>query len=191
MPCHGFFDWASLFEGDCPRRDGPARREHFGMRMIHSRRKRVKPGRQNGVILEVGNSGPTFFVVIVMVSSQDVLDRISNLAEDMLKSMGMELVEAQYRREKKGFVLRLFIDRLPEFAGPLNELSGDSPSGSGVTLDDCVEVSRQFGRLLDVRGHYSGELQFGSEFAGIGSPLDSAGAFYAFCRPGCSGPGDI
>ena len=150
------------------------------MRMIHSRRKRVKPGRQNGVILEVGNSGPTFFVVIVMVSSQDVLDRISNLAEDMLKSMGMELVEAQYRREKKGFVLRLFIDRLPEFAGPLNELSGDSPSGSGVTLDDCVEVSRQFGRLLDVEDIIPGSYNLEVSSPGLDRPLTRPEHFTRF-----------
>jgi ribosome maturation factor RimP len=107
-----------------------------------------------------------------MVSSQDVLEKISNLAEGMLKSMGMELVEAQYRREKGGFVLRLFIDRLPEFNGP--------SSGSGVTLDDCVEVSRQFGRLLDVEDIIPGSYNLEVSSPGLDRPLTRPEHFTRF-----------
>ena len=75
---------------------------------------------------------------------EDIISRIKNVVEPVLDSEGLELVEVQYRREKPGWVLRLFIDRKP--------LPGeaDNQPGSGVTLDDCVAVSREVGRLLDV-----------------------------------------
>ena len=110
-----------------------------------------------------------------MVSSQNVLDRIQSLAEDMLKSMGMELVEAQYRREKGGFVLRLFIDRLPETEGPQ-----EGPLGSGITLDDCVEVSRQFGRLLDVEDIIPGKYNLEVSSPGLNRPLTRPEHFTRF-----------
>ncbi|MFH1134756.1 MAG: ribosome maturation factor RimP [Pseudomonadota bacterium] len=75
---------------------------------------------------------------------EDIIARVENLVQPVLDSEGLELVEVQYRREKPGWVLRLFIDRKP-----LREESGEIP-GARVTLDDCVAVSREVGRLLDV-----------------------------------------
>jgi ribosome maturation factor RimP len=65
--------------------------------------------------------------------SKEIIDRVESVADPVLRSEGMELVETEYRREARGWVLRLFID---------NE--------RGVTLDDCVRLSREIGRALDV-----------------------------------------
>ena len=57
----------------------------------------------------------------------------------------MELVQIEYQREARGRVLRLFVDR-----------------PGGVTLDDCVQISRQAGDVLEVclenMGPYSLEV---------------------------------
>lgn len=67
------------------------------------------------------------------LSEQKILMRAKELLEPMCEAEGMELVHIEYQRETGGRILRLYID------GP-----------GGVTLDDCVGVSRQSGDLLDV-----------------------------------------
>ncbi|RPJ40902.1 MAG: ribosome maturation factor, partial [Deltaproteobacteria bacterium] len=46
----------------------------------------------------------------------------------------MELVDVEYQRESPGWVLRLYLGR-----------------EGGVTIDDCAEVSREVGTILEVR----------------------------------------
>lgn len=67
---------------------------------------------------------------------------VEKLAEPFLEADGYELVEVQYRREPRGWVLRLFMDRAPN--GPSPGMQG------GITLDDCVAISRELGHLLEV-----------------------------------------
>ncbi|MBM9604580.1 ribosome maturation factor RimP [Desulfopila inferna] len=65
--------------------------------------------------------------------SDFVIKKIGEFADELLPSMGLELVEVQFRREQHGLVLRIFID------GP-----------DGVNLDHCSMVSRELGDYLDV-----------------------------------------
>lgn len=65
--------------------------------------------------------------------SEIVKDKVSAYAEELLPSLGLELVEVQFRREQHGWVLRIFID-----------------AEEGVNLDDCSRVSRELGDFLDV-----------------------------------------
>jgi ribosome maturation factor RimP len=60
--------------------------------------------------------------------------QVEDLAESLITSEGMELVDLEYRPEGRRWVLRLFIDK-----------------EGGVTLDDCAYISRQLGDLLDVK----------------------------------------
>jgi ribosome maturation factor RimP len=55
------------------------------------------------------------------------------LAEPLCNAEGLELVHVEFQREPGGLTLRFFIDR-----------------PGGVTLDDCVAVSRQLEDILDV-----------------------------------------
>ncbi len=66
--------------------------------------------------------------------SQFVEDKVAEFAKELLPSMGLELVEVQFRREQHGWVLRVFID-----------------TEEGVTLDHCSKVSRELGDYLDVQ----------------------------------------
>ena len=63
----------------------------------------------------------------------DIIKQVEALVEPLCDSEGLELVHVEYQRESAGRILRLYIDRV-----------------GGVTLDDCVNVSRQLNDLLDV-----------------------------------------
>ena len=75
--------------------------------------------------------------VFEMLNESQMQKQMFELLEPLLaEEYGLELVEVQWRREKDGWVLRLFID---------------APSGDGrVALDTITEVSRHFGDFLDV-----------------------------------------
>ncbi len=68
------------------------------------------------------------------VDSPELVAKLHELTEPIVRSEGLVLVELIWRREGEGRVLRLFVDR---------------PEG-GVTLEDCTLVSRQVSHLLDV-----------------------------------------
>lgn len=59
--------------------------------------------------------------------------RIVDRAQTLLNAEGLELVDLEFRREGRGWVLRLFMDK-----------------PGGITLDDCAAVSREWGDQLDV-----------------------------------------
>ncbi len=65
--------------------------------------------------------------------SDYIIEKVQEFAEGILPSMGLELVEVQYRLEGHGWVLRLFID------GP-----------EGIGVDQCARVSREMNVFLDV-----------------------------------------
>jgi len=60
--------------------------------------------------------------------------QVEELAETLVVSEGMELVDLEYRRQGPRWVLRLFIDK-----------------EGGVTIDDCANISKELGDLLDVK----------------------------------------
>ena len=62
-----------------------------------------------------------------------IIQQIESLVEPLCDSEGLELVHIEYQREAGGRVLRLYIDRT-----------------AGVSIDDCVNISRQLNDLLDV-----------------------------------------
>jgi ribosome maturation factor RimP len=86
-----------------------------------------------------------------------IVDRVWSVAEPLCLDEGMELVFIEFRRESRGRVLRLYIDKQ-----------------GGVTLDDCVLVSHQLGDILDVTlediGPYSLEVSSPGTDRPIGRP---------------------
>ena len=98
------------------------------------------------------------------LDSQDaLLNEISHLAETILQSEGMELVDVTFRREAQGWVLRVLIDK-----------------PGGVVIDDCGFISRQLSDLLDVKDilHYPYHLEVSSP--GINRPLKREADFSRF-----------
>ena len=65
--------------------------------------------------------------------------KLTALLEPLVCFEGLLLVELQYRPEGGGLVLRLVVDR-----------ATDQAEQGGVSLDECVSVSRQVSDLLDV-----------------------------------------
>jgi ribosome maturation factor RimP len=66
---------------------------------------------------------------------KEVQRQAEEMAEALLQAEGMNLVDLDYRKEGRRWVLRLFIDK----------------EERGVTVDDCAAVSRELGDLLDAK----------------------------------------
>ncbi len=64
---------------------------------------------------------------------EEIIQRVRQLADPILITEGLELVEIEFRREARGWVLRLYVDK-----------------EGGMTLDDCTWVNQEIGRSLDV-----------------------------------------
>ncbi len=62
-------------------------------------------------------------------------ERIRQLLDPILKSMGLDLWDLEFQKQGPKWLLRVFIDR---------------EIGGGVTLSDCERVSRDLGAALDV-----------------------------------------
>jgi ribosome maturation factor RimP len=65
--------------------------------------------------------------------SKEIVDRVREIIGPILFDEGMEWVDIEYRRESRGWVLRLYLDK-----------------EGGITLEDCAKVSREIGRILDI-----------------------------------------
>lgn len=92
-----------------------------------------------------------------------VLAQARPLADTLCEAEGLELVELQYRRERGGRILRLFIDK-----------------PGGVTLEDCAAVSRELGDLLDVHLPGLGPYHLEVSSPGPNRPLARAEDFERF-----------
>jgi len=88
--------------------------------------------------------------------STEIRDRIKTLINPILLNQGMELVEIEYRREARGVVLRLYIDK-----------------EGGVTLEDCTRVSQEVGRILDVEDLITVPYALEVSSPGLTRPLKS------------------
>ena len=68
---------------------------------------------------------------------------IWNLLEPVTRSMGYDFVGAEFGQSDNGMTLRIYIDA--------------EDGSSGIQIEDCAEVSRQLGALLDVEDQIGGE----------------------------------
>jgi ribosome maturation factor RimP len=75
----------------------------------------------------------------------------------------LELFDVQFRREGHGWVLRVFID-----------------SESGISLDDCSNVSRELGHYLDVEDFIESAYHLEISSPGLERPLRSIDDFTRF-----------
>ena len=97
------------------------------------------------------------------MEDQEILLRVKEIVDPIIRSEDMELVEIEYRREHRGRVLRLFIDR-----------------EGGVTLDDCASISREVDRNLEVEGIPSGAYTLEVSSPGLNRPLKKEADFHRF-----------
>lgn len=108
-----------------------------------------------------------------------------NLVEPYVKDAGFELVEVQSGREQSGWIVRLFIDRVPalELPGqPAVGGSGDGPFEETVSLEDCALVSRDVSAALDVADLITHAYQLEVSSPGLDRPLRRESDFVRFAE---------
>ncbi|MBI5186134.1 MAG: ribosome maturation factor RimP [Nitrospinae bacterium] len=95
--------------------------------------------------------------------SQSVTEKLRDILAPVVESEGMELVEVEYRREGRGWVIRIFIDK-----------------EGGITIEDCSLISREAGPILDVEDliphHYTLEVSS----PGLDRPLKKLSDYQRF-----------
>ena len=74
------------------------------------------------------------------------VDRVREIADRVARSSGLEVVEVEHLGGGKSRALRVFLDKPGAGPEPL----------SGVTHEDCVSFSREFGTILDVEDAVTG-----------------------------------
>jgi len=124
-------------------------------KLLHLQGIHAKYGTQVNVHSKVSSSGSLFLLGnSKKMAKVDVATRLSEIAERMLSSLGMELVDLEYKREGRDMVARLFVDK-----------------EGGVTLDDCAAVSRELSDLLDVEDFIPENYTLEVSSPGICRPL--------------------
>jgi ribosome maturation factor RimP len=88
------------------------------------------------------------------MAAQDIVGQVTFLAQPILDSMGLELVDLEFQRQGRNHILRLYIDK-PE----------------GVTLDDCADLSRELSLVLDVEDTIPGQYSLEVSSPGLNRPL--------------------
>ena len=91
------------------------------------------------------------------------VDSVAHLADPLCVAEGMELVHVEYQREPGGLTLRLYLDK-----------------PGGVTLDDCVDISRQLEDILDVNAQDAPPYRLEVSSPGLDRPVGKLDDFMRF-----------
>lgn len=92
-----------------------------------------------------------------------LIDKIEELVQPILEDLKCELVDIEYQREQRGWVLRFFLDK-----------------DGGINLDDCAEASREISSLLDVEDIIGTAYNLEVSSPGIERPLKKIADFERF-----------
>ena len=98
------------------------------------------------------------------------VERIRALAERAAGALGLEVWDLVCRREPYGHVVRVFVDR-PGPAGAPDE---------SVSIEDCAQVSRELGTLLDVEDPLPWTYTLEVSSPGLDRPLRDAADYERF-----------
>ncbi|OSM00363.1 ribosome maturation factor RimP [Magnetofaba australis] len=102
----------------------------------------------------------------------DLAAQLWELAEEAAELNQCELVDMEHRREGRQWIVRVFIDRAPSVEPPQDApVNADGRKLTGVTLDECAEVSRMLAGLLDVKDLIPHAYQLEVSSPGIERPL--------------------
>lgn len=90
-------------------------------------------------------------------------DAVTRLADPLCTAEGIELVHVEYQREPGGLTLRVYLDK-----------------PGGVTLDDCVDISRQLEDMLDVHAKDAPPYRLEVSSPGLDRPVGKLKDFIRF-----------
>lgn len=92
-----------------------------------------------------------------------VTEQVERLIQPLLEDLGCELVDLEYQREQRGWILRVFLDK-----------------EGGINLDDCAAASREISSLLDVENVINTAYSLEVSSPGIERPLKKPQDFKRF-----------
>ena len=98
------------------------------------------------------------------------LEQIRAIAKRVTESRGLEVWDIQSRRESNGHVVRIFIDK----PGP------SATAEDSVSVDDCAEVNREIGTILDVEDPLPFAYTLEVSSPGLDRPLREPGDYRRF-----------
>ncbi len=90
-------------------------------------------------------------------------EQVETQIERIVESEGLELVHIDYRRQGRGFLLRIDIDK-----------------EGGVTVDDCSLISQQVSTYLDVEDPIPGEFELQVSSPGLDRKFYKASDYEKF-----------
>lgn len=94
---------------------------------------------------------------------QEIQAQIETLIMPILDDFGYELVDLQYKKEGNSMALCLFVDK-----------------PGGITLDDCVTVSREVGAILEIEDPIKAAYRLEVSSPGLDRPLKKPADFERF-----------
>ncbi len=110
-------------------------------------------------------------------SGGDRLARIRAIVDRVAAARGLEVFDLQFRRESRGWVLRIYLDRPGAAVHPGRAGGGE---GDGVTLEDCQRVSEEAGTILDVEDVVGHRYVLEVSSPGLDRPLRHADDYRRF-----------
>ena len=102
-----------------------------------------------------------------MINTDEILQKVENVTEPILQSLGFRLVEREIVNES-GWILRLYIDW------------ADRSNVQAVTIENCVDVTRALSDALDVEEIMTQRYSLEVSSPGINRPLRYAEDFERF-----------
>jgi ribosome maturation factor RimP len=112
----------------------------------------------------------------------DILDKIRAIAEPLAAAEGLELVDVELAGAGGHTTLRLFIDRVAGAVPSAAEVSAVAQGlpRTGVTLDDCANISHAVSAALDVEDPIAGRYELEVSSPGLDRPLRTKEHFERF-----------
>jgi ribosome maturation factor RimP len=92
-----------------------------------------------------------------------LIEKIEELVQPIMDDLNCELVDVEYQREQRGWVLRFFLDK-----------------EGGINLDECAEASREISSLLDVEDIIGTAYNLEVSSPGVERPLKKLADFERF-----------
>lgn len=92
-----------------------------------------------------------------------VVGQIEQLVLPIIEDLNLELVDIEYQREDRGWVLRIYLDKV-----------------GGINLDACAEASREISTLLDVEDIVGTAFNLEVSSPGLERPLKKLADFERF-----------
>ena len=107
----------------------------------------------------------------------ETLDKLIALVEPALDAEGFELVDLEYKRSSKKYLLRIIIDTAGRTDYRGHTAKGSERPNDGVTISDCVRVSKLLSPLFDVEDLIPGAYTLEVSSPGLNRPLTKPAHF--------------